>query len=45
MLRTNHSIGDIASALGFDNATSFTRAFKTWTGLSPRAYRNEHRDS
>src|SRR5210317_137997 len=44
LLRTNRSIGDIASALGFDNATSFTRAFKTWTGLPPREYRKRHRD-
>jgi AraC-like DNA-binding protein len=29
LLRTNRSIGDIASALGFYNPTSFTRAFKT----------------
>ena len=43
LLRTNRSIGDIASALGFDNATSFTRAFKTWTGLPPREYRKRHR--
>jgi AraC-like DNA-binding protein len=42
--RTNRSIGDIASALGFENATSFTRAFKTWTGLPPREYRKRHRD-
>ena len=44
LLRTNRSIGDIASALGFDNATSFTRAFKTWTGLPPREYRKRHRE-
>jgi len=29
--------------LGFNNATSFTRAFKTWTGLPPREYRKQHR--
>jgi len=44
LLRTNRSIGDIASALGFDNATSFTRAFKTWMGLPPREYRKQHRE-
>jgi AraC-like DNA-binding protein len=44
LLRTNRSIGDIASALGFNNATSFTRAFKTWTGLPPREYRKQHRN-
>lgn len=44
LLGTSRSIGDIAAALGFDNPTSFTRAFKTWTGLPPRAYRKQHRD-
>jgi len=44
LLHTNRSIGDIASALGFDNPTSFTRAFKTWTGVPPREYRKQHRD-
>jgi AraC-like DNA-binding protein len=44
LLRTNRSISDIASALGFDNPTSFTRAFKSWTGLPPREYRKQHRD-
>jgi AraC-like DNA-binding protein len=44
LLRTSRSIGDIASALGFDNPTSFTRAFKTGTGLPPREYRKQHRD-
>jgi len=43
LVRTNRSIGDIASTLGFNNATSFTRAFKTWTGLPPREYRKQHR--
>ena len=42
LLQTDRSIRDIASRLGFNNPTSFTRAFKTWTGLSPRAYRKEH---
>lgn len=43
LLRTDNSVGNIASALGFDNATSFTRAFKSWTGLPPREYRKQHR--
>lgn len=44
LLHTDNSIGKIASALGFDNATSFTRAFKSWTGVPPREYRKQHRD-
>jgi AraC-like DNA-binding protein len=33
------SIEGISERLGFSEARSFTRAFKTWTGLSPRKYR------
>ena len=33
------SIESISERLGFSEARSFTRAFKTWTGLSPRKYR------
>lgn len=42
LLHSEHPVGDIASSLGFNNATSFTRAFKTWTGVSPREYRKKH---
>ena len=37
------SIGEIAASLGFSDPTSFTRAFKSWTGQSPRAYRKNSR--
>ncbi|MBI4696930.1 MAG: AraC family transcriptional regulator [Gammaproteobacteria bacterium] len=30
---------EIARALGFDDASAFSRAFKTWTGVSPQTYR------
>lgn len=33
------SIETIATLLGFKEARSFTRAFKQWTGVSPRGYR------
>jgi AraC-like DNA-binding protein len=33
-------IGDIAQKTGFASASSFSRAFHTWTGTSPRAFRN-----
>jgi AraC-like DNA-binding protein len=33
------SVEHISEKLGFAEARSFTRAFKTWTGLSPRSYR------
>ena len=44
LLRTDLPIGDIAAVLGFINPTSFTRAFKNWTGLPPREYRKQYRD-
>ena len=39
LTRTNRPITDIAASLGFKNPTSFTRAFRSWTGESPREYR------
>jgi AraC-like DNA-binding protein len=36
----NHSLADIASALGYTNQANFSRAFRRITGLSPRAYRD-----
>lgn len=43
LTETTRSVGDIASAVGFANATSFTRAFKAWVGISPRDYRKQQR--
>jgi AraC-like DNA-binding protein len=37
------SLERIAELVGFGEATSFSRAFKRWTGMSPMVYRN--RDS
>ena len=36
---TDMSIGDLADHLGYEERTSFGRAFKRWTGLSPQQYR------
>lgn len=33
------SIGEVAYLLGFSEPSAFTRAFRRWTGQSPRAYR------
>ena len=40
---TTQSVVEVAAALGFLNPTSFARAFKSWTGESPRAYRKRQR--
>ena len=37
--RKEQSIEDIAFRLGFSEASTFIRAFKKWTGLTPLAYR------
>ncbi len=33
------SVETIATGMGFSDATSFSRAFKRWTGVSPRQFR------
>jgi AraC-like DNA-binding protein len=39
LMRSGRSVADIAQALGFDDASSFHRAFRKWTGAVPSAYR------
>jgi len=39
---TDQAITEIAGAVGFIDSTAFTRAFKSWTGESPREYRKSH---
>jgi AraC-like DNA-binding protein len=41
--QTNTSIAEIGRVVGFDDAASFTRSFRRWTGTSPREYRGQHR--
>ena len=36
---SGESVGRIASSLGYTNSSNFTRAFRGWTGKSPRDYR------
>ena len=42
LVHTDRPVADIGEALGFQSPASFTRAFKSWTGQSPRDYRNAH---
>lgn len=36
---------DISLMLGFADAASFTRAFRRWTGVTPREYRRQNSDA
>ena len=40
---TQLSIGDISSAVGYDNQLHFSRAFKNIYGISPRDWRKQNR--
>lgn len=44
LIEQNASIDSISTALDFSDRTSFTNAFKRWTGLSPSAFRKLFRD-
>jgi len=39
LVKTRDSISQIASKVGFENLPSFHRAFNSWTGSTPNAYR------
>ena len=36
------SIDEVSEIVGFTESRSFTRAFRQWTGISPRAYKKVH---
>ena len=36
------SVKDIAYGLGYQDTSNFSKAFKSWTGLTPSNYRKEH---
>lgn len=38
-------INDIASRVGFTEPSTFHRAFKKWTGVTPLAYRESHKET
>lgn len=44
LIEHNTSIDSISGALDFSDRTSFTNAFKRWTGLSPSTFRKLFRD-
>jgi AraC-like DNA-binding protein len=44
LVQTPLPLIEIASRVGFSDASTFHRAFKHWTGLAPGEYRSSHRD-
>jgi len=38
-LRDNYSVEDLTCLLGFSDPSAFRKAFRKWTGLTPREYR------
>ena len=44
LVEQSHSIDRISGILDFSDRTSFTNAFKRWTGLSPSTFRKLFRD-
>jgi AraC-like DNA-binding protein len=42
LLQPGRSIGEVASLLGFTQPSSFTRAFRRWTGCAPNDYQHDH---
>lgn len=44
LVKNQKSIDSISAALDFSDRTSFTNAFKRWTGLSPSTFRKLFRD-
>ena len=38
LIEKHRSVSEIAWSLGYNEVSSFTRAFKRWTGKSPTAF-------
>ncbi|MEE4250023.1 MAG: AraC family transcriptional regulator, partial [Alcanivoracaceae bacterium] len=45
LLHSQRSVDDIAGSLGYSDPSNFARAFRRWTGESPREYRQQYRKS
>lgn len=43
LFSNKYKIEDISTKVGFSEPSAFIRAFKSWTGFTPLAYRNQHR--
>ncbi|ERI50771.1 hypothetical protein N878_07860 [Pseudomonas sp. EGD-AK9] len=42
--KSDRSLTDIASELGYSQLSAFSRAFRRWTGLTPKQYRDTYKE-
>jgi len=42
LANTDTTVEDIAYALGYEDASNFSRTFKRWCGQTPKEYRLAH---
>jgi AraC-like DNA-binding protein len=42
LVQTNLSLSEIAAAIGYSECSSFSRAFRAWTGVSPTSWRQSN---
>ena len=40
--QANLALDDVAANLGYSEQSSFGRAFKRWTGVTPKQYRHQY---
>lgn len=42
LIKSRYTLETISEQLGFSNASNFTKSFKAWMGITPKAFRKEH---
>jgi AraC-like DNA-binding protein len=42
LIKSRHSIGEVAHLVGFGSESAFSRSFRAVTGISPRGFRRNH---
>lgn len=45
LIETNNPIQEIARQVGYDNPLTFSKTFKNFYGVSPKLYRQQHREA
>ena len=45
LIETNNPIQEIARQVGYDNPLTFSKTFKNFYGVSPKLYREQHRET